>query len=99
MPPAVDPAKTRLIRSVAGVLVRALKASPPPRTDQGRHNPLYRGAFRPHGKRPATGDRAGTVALWEAASGKLLHQSPGPAFYSYAQIQGGSEYEWGGVRA
>ena len=49
----------------------------------------------------ATGDRAGTVCLWETASGKRLHQLKAGDFYSQAfyRDKQNSEYEWGGVRA
>jgi WD40 repeat protein len=62
---------------------------------------MYSIAISPDGNRLATGDRAGTICFWDAASGKLLHRASAPAFYSqaFSRTTLASEYEWGGVRA
>jgi len=67
----------------------------------GRRNALYAVALSADGKRAATGDRAGTICLWETASGKLLHKASASTFYSQALYRDtqASEYEWGGVKA
>ncbi|HEV3257003.1 MAG TPA: PQQ-binding-like beta-propeller repeat protein [Gemmataceae bacterium] len=78
-----------------------LKGGHPATTRIGRRNPRYGVAFSPDGERVVTGDRGGTICLWEAATGKLLHRSEASAFYSQAFYRDtqSSEYEWGGVRA
>jgi WD40 repeat protein len=83
-----------------GELVRALRDGHPRTTQIGRLNTLYSIAFSGDGKLTATGDRAGTITMWDPASGKKTHQISAKVFYSQAMQQDklASEYEWGGVK-
>src|SRR5438874_499382 len=91
----------RIWHARSGDLLAVLKGGHPPTTRIGRRNALYTVALSADGKRAATGDRAGTICLWETASGKLLHKASASAFYSQAfyRDKQNSEYEWGGVKA
>jgi WD40 repeat protein len=92
----------RIWEVATGKLAVQLLGGHPPTTTIGRRNTLYAVAFSPDGRTVATGDRAGTICLWESASGKRLLQCQAGAFYSQAMQQPpklASEYEWGGVRS
>src|SRR5436309_1100425 len=91
----------RVWHARSGDLLTVLKGSHPPTTRIGRQNTLYAIALSADGKRAASGDRAGTICVWETASGKLLHKASASAFYSQALYRDTltSEYEWGGVKA
>jgi WD40 repeat protein len=97
---ACDDRVARLWDTASGTLLRELAGGHPPTTLIGRKNTLYAVAFSPDGAHLATGDRAGTICLWETATGKQLLRASGSAFYSQAASQArmASEYEWGGVR-
>jgi WD40 repeat protein len=84
-----------------GKLAHRLEGGHPTTTRLGRRNTLYSIVFSPDGKQIATGDRAGTIALWEMKTGKRVRQLSATSFYSQAMQQAkmASEYEWGGVRA
>lgn len=90
----------RLWDATTGELVRELRGGHPRTTHIGRLNTLYAIALSPDGKLAATGDRAGTIAIWDTPSGKMTRQISAKVFYSQAMQQGklASEYEWGGVR-
>jgi WD40 repeat protein len=91
----------RIWDAATGTLKGELRGGHPATTKLGRHNTLYAIAFSPDGKQVATGDRAGTICIWETATYKLLRKPAAPVFYSQAlsQTNLASEYEWGGVRA
>jgi WD40 repeat protein len=91
----------RVWDAATGRVQARLEGGHPPSTVIGRRNTLYAVAFSPDGKHVATGDRAGTICLWETTTGKRVRQFSAAAFYSQAMQQGkmASEYEWGGVRA
>jgi WD40 repeat protein len=91
----------RVWDAATGKLVTELRDGHPLTTRINRKNTLYTIALNPDGRTLATGDRAGTVCLWETASGKRLHQMKAGDFYSQAfyRDKQNSEYEWGGVRA
>jgi WD40 repeat protein len=91
----------RIWDAATGKLVTELRDGHPLTTRIHRKNTLYAVAFSPDTRTVATGDRAGTVCLWETASGKRLHRLKADDFYSQAfyRDKQNSEYEWGGVRA
>jgi WD40 repeat protein len=98
---ATDDAIGRIWEAATGNLLARLEGGHPAATRIGRKNTLYTVAFSPDGKLAATGDRAGTICLWETASGKLQRTLNAESFYSQAFYRAGkpnSEYEWGGVR-
>jgi WD40 repeat protein len=98
---ATDDVIGRLWEAATGNLLAKLEGGHPPITRIGRKNTLYTVAFSPDGKTVATGDRAGTICLWEASTGKLLRKLAAEVFYSqafYRPMKPNSEYEWGGVR-
>jgi WD40 repeat protein len=90
----------RLWDANTGALIHVLGDGHPRTTDIGRLNTLYSIALCSDGKLAATGDRAGTIALWDTASAKRIRQISAKVFYSQAlqQEKLASEYEWGGVR-
>jgi len=96
-----DDLVVRTYEAATGKLRAELRAGHPATTAIGRRNTLYSLAFSPDGKRLATGDRAGTVGIWDPVTGKLLTQVVAKAFYSQAMSQDklASEYEWGGVKS
>jgi WD40 repeat protein len=90
----------RIWEANTGRLLRELRDGHPRATRIGRLNTLYSIALSPDGKLTATGDRAGTIAIWDAARGQKTCQISANVFYSQAlqQDKQASEYEWGGVR-
>lgn len=91
----------RVWDTASGSLVAELRDGHPATTRIGRPNTLYAVAISPDGKQLATGDRHGTVCVWDAASGRLAHRFAAGAFYSeaFSRDKQNSEYEWGGVRS
>jgi WD40 repeat protein len=79
----------------------ALQSVHPATTYLGRQNTVYCIAFSPDAKQVATGDRAGTIVVWDVPTGKARYTAVASAFYSQAisQNKQASEYEWGGVRS
>lgn len=99
---AADDLVGRIWDATTGRLLTELKDGHPISTRVGRKNTLYAIAFSADSKTVATGDRAGTITLWDTATGKRLQQALAGAFYSQAlfrDVKPVSEYEWGGVRA
>jgi WD40 repeat protein len=91
----------RVWDTATGDLRVRLEGGHPATTKLGRRNTLYSVAFSRDGKQIATGDRAGTIAIWESTSGHRLLQFPAYSFYSQAMKKAkmAYEYEWGVVLA
>jgi WD40 repeat protein len=97
---ATDDLQTRIWNAATGALTRELTGGHPATTFLGRRNTVYCVAFSADAKRLATGDRAGTICVWDTASGKLHYKATAATFYSqaFSREKLASEYEWGGVR-
>jgi WD40 repeat protein len=97
---AMDDLSPRVWDAQSGKLVMELQGGHPATTFLGRRNTLYSVAFSPDGKQLATGDRAGSICVWDATAGKVLHKTAASTFYSqaFSRDKLASEYEWGGVR-
>ncbi len=99
----LDELKVLLVDVETGKTLRILQGGHAPRTEIGRPSTLYCAAWSPDGRRIATGDRAGDIGLWDAATGKFERRVDGRSLYSQSLLRNprpdASEYEWGGVRS
>jgi WD40 repeat protein len=97
---ATDDLQTRMWNAATGKLERELTGGHPMTTILGRRNTVYCVALSPDAARLATGDRAGTICVWDTATGKLQYKAAAATFYSqaFSREKLASEYEWGGVR-
>ena len=79
-----------------GTLVHDLRGHPE-KTPNDFTSMLYAVAFSANGKLLATGDKAGHVVVWDAATGKQLGACEAPVMYTWDKVQ--RLHSIGGVRS
>lgn len=91
-----DDMRLHIWETETGRLVRALEGHAS-QTPQGHVSALYVVAVSSDGQFLATGDRIGTVCIWEADTGKLAQRLEVPILYTYDPRQ--RKRSLGGIRA